>query len=89
MAKPKLHTFSTDYAIPPGEILEETLTACNMQKSELAERCRLPVEMVNLIIDGKAPITSETATRLEKVLGISAKMWINLDINYHLPQTRE
>lgn len=88
MATTKLHIFSPDYAIHPGEILEETLAARNMQKSELAERCRLSTKTVSQIIGGKAPITPETAIQLERVLGISAKVWSNLDTNYRLFQAR-
>ena len=88
MATTKLYTFSPDYAIHPGEILEETLAARNMRKSKLAERCRLSTKTVSQIIGGKAPITPETAIQLERVLGISAKVWSNLDTNYRLFQAR-
>ena len=88
MATTKLHIFSPDYAIHPGEILEETLAARNMQKSELAERCRLSTKTVSQIIGGKAPITPETAIQLERVLGVSAKVWSNLDTNHRLFQAR-
>jgi len=76
--------FYPDYAIHPGEILMETLEARNMKKSELAERCGLSPKTVSLILNEKAPITPETAIQLERVLGVSANIWINLYANYRL-----
>jgi len=80
--------FYPDYAIHPGEILMETLEARNMKKSELAERCGLSPKTVSLILNEKAPITPETAIQLERVLGVSANIWINLDANYRLHTTK-
>ncbi len=73
--------FYPDYTIHPGEILMETLEERSMRKSELAERCGLSPKTVSLIINGKAPITPETAIQLGRVLGVSANLWTNLDAN--------
>ena len=37
---------------------------------------------LNELIKGKAPITKETATKLEYVLGIPANFWLNLERSY-------
>ena len=76
--------FVPDYAIPPGEILEETLEARSMKKAEFAERCGLSEKMISQIINGHAPITAETAFQFERVLGTSAGVWNNLEANYLL-----
>ena len=78
------HRYQPDYAIHPGEILEETLKARNMKKRDLAERCGLSVKTVSQIMSGRASVTPETALQLEKVLGVSANIWSNLDTNYRL-----
>ncbi|HAZ31676.1 MAG TPA: addiction module antidote protein, HigA family [Dehalococcoidia bacterium] len=88
MARRKLHPFSPDYAIHPGKILEETLASRNIQKGELAERCGLSAKTVSQIIGSRAPLTPETAIQLERVLGIAARVWSNLDANYRLFQAR-
>ena len=49
---------------------------------ELAERLGRSVPKVNELIKGKAPITKETATKLEYVLGIQASFWLNLERKY-------
>ena len=76
--------FEPDYAIPPGEILEETLGARGMKKAEFAERCGRSEKMISQIISGQAPITAETAIQFERVLGVSAGIWNNLEASYRL-----
>ncbi len=79
-----INQFKPDYVIPPGEILEETLEARGMKKAEFAERCGRSDKMVSQIISGQAPITAETAIQFERVLGVSASVWNNLEANYRL-----
>lgn len=71
-----------DYAVPPGETLLETIENIGMSQAELAERTGRPKKTINEIIKGKAAITSETALQLERVLGIPARFWNNLERNY-------
>ena len=47
--------FEPDYAIHPGEILEETLQARGIGKTELAMRSGLTPKHISQIIHGKAP----------------------------------
>ncbi|AFM24864.1 HigA family addiction module antitoxin [Desulfomonile tiedjei] len=76
--------FTPDYVISPGEILEETLEARGIKKKEFAERCGLSDKTVSLIIHGKAPVLPETAIQFERVLGVSAAIWNNLEAAYRL-----
>jgi HTH-type transcriptional regulator / antitoxin HigA len=84
MAKTMLNEFAPDYAVHPGEILKETLEARKIKSKDLAERCGLSEKTVSLIVNGKAPIEPETAMQLERVLGVSAAIWNNLDASYRL-----
>jgi HTH-type transcriptional regulator / antitoxin HigA len=88
-AEKTANQFAPDYSIHPGEILEETLTSRSISHKELAERTGLSMKTVSLITNGKAPITSETAIHLERALGVSARLWSNLDANYRLSQAKE
>lgn len=81
--------YNPDYVVSPGEILDEVLDTHNIQKGDLAERCGLSAKTVSLIISGKAPITPETAIQLERVLGISASIWNNLDSKYRLYRAKQ
>lgn len=74
--------FLPNYAIPPGETLLETIEAIGMSQAELAERTGRPKKTINEIIKGKASITPDTALQLERVLGVSASFWNNLERNY-------
>jgi HTH-type transcriptional regulator / antitoxin HigA len=66
----------------PGETLQEVLNDRQMSQAELAERTGRPTKTINEIIKGKAAITPETALQLERVLGIAASFWNNLERNY-------
>lgn len=78
----------SDLPIPPGELLGEEIAAIGMTQQELAMRTGRPAQVINEIIRGKKAITYETAIELEKVLGIPAHVWVNLEATYHLTQAR-
>lgn len=82
MSEETKNRFLPDYAVPPGETLLETIEAKGMSQAELAERTGRPRKTINEIINGKASITSETALQFERVLGIPAGFWNNLERNY-------
>jgi len=82
MIKARSTACQPNYAIPPGETLRETLETIGMKQAELAERTGRPKKTINEIIAGKAAITAETALQLERVLGVPASFWNNLERNY-------
>ena len=84
MTEEERNTFSPDYTVAPGEILEEFLEASGMKKAELAERTQLSTKTVSQIVNGKAGISPETAIHLERVFGVSATVWSNLDAHHRL-----
>ena len=88
MSKNITYDYSPNYAVHPGEILEETIISRRISKSELAKRCGLSAKTVSLIFTCTAPVTPETALQFEKVLGVSADIWNNLDSNYRLFSAR-
>jgi len=74
--------YKPDYAVPPGTTLLETIQEKGMSQAELAQRTGRPLKTINEIIRGKAAITAETALQLERVLGVPASFWNNLERNY-------
>jgi len=76
--------FSPDYSVHPGEILAETLQARSISQAEFASRCELSEKHVSQIINGKASITSETALAFERVLGMRASLWMNIESSHRL-----
>lgn len=80
--------FSPDIAIPPGETLQEFLDSLVMTQVDLAKRTGLTTKTINEIIKGKAPITQETALKLESIFGTPASFWNNLEANYQETRAR-
>lgn len=80
--------YAPDYLVLPGEVLEDYLNAYGMTQAELATRTGLTKKTINGIIKGKAPITSETALKLERSLGRPAHFWNNLERQYQEDRTR-
>ena len=76
------NTYNPNKAIHSGATLAEVLEASNMTQSELAERTGLTPKTISEILQGKNPITPETATKLSAVFGTSATFWNNLERNY-------
>ena len=66
----------------PGDTIQEHIDHIGMSQAELAERLGRSVPKLNELIKGKAPITKETATKLEYVLGVPASFWLNLERKY-------
>lgn len=78
----------SDLPIPPGETLAEEIEFIGMTQQEFARKADLSPELVHAIIRGKASITETTAERLEKVLGVPSRLWINLETRYQLTKSR-
>ena len=63
----------------PGEmLLEEFLKPLGMTQVELAKRLGVSYPRVNELIHAKRGITPDTALRLERLFGMEAQFWLNL-----------
>ncbi len=85
MASTKTKTripYEPDYAVAPGRTLLETIEQLGIDQNELAERMGITPKTVNLIINGKAPLTQQTAMLLERVTNVPARIWNSLECNY-------
>lgn len=75
--------------IAPGEILlEEFMRPLGISQNKLARDIDVPVARINDIVHGRRSITADTALRLEKYFGATAKFWINLQTHYDLKIAR-
>ncbi|QKJ30114.1 HigA family addiction module antidote protein [Mucilaginibacter mali] len=71
--------------IHPGEILsEEFLIPLNITAYRLAKETKIPQTRVSEIIKGNRRITADTALRLSKFFGNSAKFWLGLQDDFDL-----
>ena len=76
------YAFEPDFAIPPGDTLQEIINHLGMSKKDLADRTGLAVQLINRILSGEQVITYETANKLELVTDVPSKFWNNLESNY-------
>ena len=83
------YTYSPDYAVPPGWVLEDRLAAHNISYAEFARRCGRSPKLISEIIAGKAPIEPKTALQFENVLGVDAGIWLGIEASYRLRLERE
>jgi len=73
--------------IHPGEILmEEFLVPFEISAYKLAKDIGIPQTRVSEIIKGNRRITADTALRLSKYFGNSAKFWLGLQDDYDLEE---
>lgn len=71
--------------IHPGEVLlEEFLKPMSISQNHLAIEIRVPARRINEIVLGKRRITADTALRLARYFGTSAKFWLGLQMDYDL-----
>ena len=69
-------------ATPSGATIKEQLNDRGMSQKEFAARMDMSEKHISKLINGDVQLTSETAVRLEMVLGVPAKFWNNLEAIY-------
>jgi addiction module HigA family antidote len=73
--------------IHPGEVLkEEFLEPLGITAYRLSKETFIPQTRVSEILKGNRRITADTALRLSKYLGTSAKFWLGLQDDYDLEE---
>jgi len=71
-------------AIHPGEILAGELDELGLSAGALARALDVPTNRVTEILNAKRAITADTALRLARFFGASARFWLNLQTSYDL-----
>ncbi|MCM0080577.1 helix-turn-helix domain-containing protein [Geomonas sp. Red32] len=77
-----ISTFNPDWVSPPGDTILDLLEEHGWKQTELAKRTGYSTKHINLIINGKAPITDDTALKLERVIGSTAHFWLTREAQY-------
>lgn len=73
--------------IHPGEVLlEEFLIPFGISAYKLAKDIGIPQTRVSEILKGNRRITADTALRLSKYFGNSAKFWLGLQNDFDLEE---
>ncbi len=75
--------------IHPGEVLlEEFMIPLNITAYKLSKDIGIPQTRTSEILKGRRRITADTALRLSKYFGNSAKFWLGLQDDYDLEEER-
>ena len=77
-----------DAPIHPGKILRvDFLEELGLTPYRVAKACGVPRTRIERLCREEAPVTADTALRLEKCFGASARFWMNLQARYDLETT--
>lgn len=68
----------------PGEYLLESLEAQEITQSEFARRAGISEKHVSQLVSGKVGMSAAMALAAERILGGSARLWLNLDTAHRL-----
>lgn len=72
----------------PGEVLREYLPK-SVGVAEAAKRLGVTRQALSAVLNGRAGVSAEMALRLEKALGTSAEMWVQMQAGYDLWLARQ
>lgn len=83
----KFETMSKLRNIHPGEVLnEEFLIPMGVSAYRLSKGTFIPQTRISQIIKGNRRITADTALRLSKYFGTTAKFWLGLRSDYDIEE---
>jgi addiction module HigA family antidote len=75
--------------VHPGEILNcEFLEPLEISAYRLSKDLKIPQTRISEIIKGKRRITADTALRLSKYFGNSAKFWLGLQDDFDIEEEK-
>lgn len=76
--------------IHPGEVLqEEFLAPLGLSAYKLSKDIGIPQTRVSEIIKGNRRVTADTALRLSKYFGNSAKFWLGLQDDFDIEEEKQ
>ncbi|MGE3474511.1 MAG: HigA family addiction module antitoxin [Rhodospirillaceae bacterium] len=81
-------SWAPDWATHPGTHLAEYIETKGWSQAEFARIADLTPKLISTIVSGKNPVTPDTAIKLERVSGLGAQVWLNLQTNWDLYQAR-
>lgn len=83
------HELQPSTPIHPGEILKDELEARGMSQRKFAAVIGVSYSVLNEVVNGKRPITTEYALKIEAATGIPAYIWVNMQSAYNMQTARK
>jgi len=68
----------------PGNVLKEELEARGISQKKFSEVLSIPYTLLNEILKGKRPVTTEFVLMMEAALGINLELLINMQTRYNM-----
>jgi len=75
--------------IHPGEVLKDEIEYRGLSQRKLAAQMGVAYSMLNEILNGKRPVTTEYALLFEAALGIEAGMFVRMQADYNMQVARK
>lgn len=76
--------------IHPGEILwEEFMKPLGLSQNQLGRALNVPPRRINELVHGKRRVSADTALRLGRYFGTSARFWLGLQMQYDLDEAED
>lgn len=75
--------------IHPGEMLKDELQARGISQRKFAALINVSYSVLNEVLNGKRPITTEYALKIEAATGIKAYVWINMQAAYNIQTAQQ
>ena len=75
--------------IHPGEMIKDEILARGITQKELAQQMGVSYTVLNEVLNGKRPVTTEYALLLEAALGTNANIWIGLQADYNMQKMKK
>ncbi|WZB77031.1 helix-turn-helix domain-containing protein [Achromobacter insuavis] len=73
---------------PPGDSILDAIEDRGWTQAELAVRLSFSEKHVSQLINGRVPLSVETALKLERVIGSTADFWLARETNYQQHKAR-
>lgn len=82
------HELQPSMPIHPGEILKDELEARRVSQRKFAATIGVSYSVLNEVVNGKRPITTEYALKIEAATNIPAYIWVNMQAAYNMQTAR-
>ena len=73
----------------PGELVKDELEYRGISQRKLAAQMGVAYSVLNEVLNGKRPVTTEYALLFEAVLGIDAEPLVGMQADYNLQTMRQ
>ena len=73
----------------PGELLKEEIEYRGSSQKKLAEESGISYKVLNDILNGRGPVTTNTTLRVEAALGIPAHILTGLQMDYNMQTAKK